>query len=185
MHDIPPLVYFGSSYLTLLNNLQITLARPSLGTPPLKREVDAAFESFKRNLGTMGTYFYCRHGRSPRQRLNIANVDLQPRVFAILSGEYDRKYLATFKDNSIPSSECNCPSKLEILRQITRYKGNDLPGFVSFVTKKIVNANYLDSWSVTEEHVLKIHDHLPKTLSLFISHIADPSAYDVFTHIFE
>ncbi|KAG0259812.1 hypothetical protein BGZ95_004584, partial [Linnemannia exigua] len=120
-------------------------------------------------------------------------------------------YLAAFKKTLIPGSgldpyfvrssllrlyheyrsamwkECNRLSKPEILRHVTRYKGNDLPGFVSFITfKNIVNGHYLDGWrSVTEEHILKMHDHLSKALSMFISHIADASARDVFTHVFE
>ncbi|KAG0367509.1 hypothetical protein BGX24_003198, partial [Mortierella sp. AD032] len=177
--------------------------------PALKREVDAALDTFKRDLDAMGTPI--ADTDEARQRLILANTDLQPRVIAFLSGDYDHKYLAAFKDKSIPISgldshfvrssllkqyhdyraamwkECNRLSKPEILRQVTRYKGNDLPGFVSFITfKNIVNGHYLDGWrSVTEEHILKMHDHLSKALSLFISYVADVSARDVFTHVFE
>ncbi|KAG0362319.1 Spliceosome RNA helicase ddx39b, partial [Mortierella sp. AD032] len=53
-------------------------------------------------------------------------------------------------------------------------------------TIPIVNGHYLDGWrSVTEDRILKMHENLSKALSLFISHIADALARDVFTHVFE
>jgi hypothetical protein len=77
-------------------------------------------------------------------------------------------------------------SKSELTLQVARYKGNDLPGFVSFITfKNIVNGHYLDGWrTVTKEHVRKMHRHLTEALTGFIQHAADPAARDVFIQVF-
>ncbi|KAF9117880.1 hypothetical protein BGW39_001707 [Mortierella sp. 14UC] len=146
-----------------------------------------------------------------RQRLNLANSALQPRINNFLSANYDQEYLAAHKNKLIPNTrldphfvrssllrlyheyrlamfnECNRLSKPDILRYVARYKGNDLPGFVSITTfKNIVNGHYLDGWKcVTNEHVLKMHEHLSKALSDFILYAADASSRDVFIRVFE
>ncbi|KAG0275114.1 hypothetical protein BGZ95_009176 [Linnemannia exigua] len=177
--------------------------------PALKREVDAALDSFKRDLDAMGSPI--ADTDEARQRLNIANTNLQPRVIAFLSGDNDHKYLASFKKTLIPGSgldpyfvrpsllrlyldyrlamrnQCRHLPKPEILLLATRRESHDLPGFVSFTAyKNIINEHYLDAWkTITEEHVLNMHDHLSKALSMFISHIADDPACYVFIHVFE
>ncbi|KAG0199945.1 hypothetical protein BGX28_006873 [Mortierella sp. GBA30] len=177
--------------------------------PALKREVDAALDTFKGGLKAMGTPIVTTD--EARDKLNVATMSLQPQVIGFLNADYDHEYIAAFKKKPIPSSsqdpyfvrsslltlyheyrsamegECNRLSKSEIMRQVARYKGNDLAGFVSFTTfRNIVNGHYLDGWrSITKEHVRKMHKHLSDSLLGFIAHAANPAARDVFTHVFD
>ncbi|KAF8938479.1 P-loop containing nucleoside triphosphate hydrolase protein [Dissophora ornata] len=177
--------------------------------PALKREVDAALDTFKRDLKAMGTPI-ASTGEA-REKLNLATLNMLPRVINFLNADYDHEYIAAFKDKpvlssgpdpyfvrssllrlyheyrSAMSSEYNRLSKPKIVSLVARYKGNDLPGFVSFITfKNIVNGHYLDGWrSVTREHVRVMHKYLSDALSSFIAHTADATARDVFTHVFD
>ncbi|KAF9080697.1 hypothetical protein BGX23_001790 [Mortierella sp. AD031] len=177
--------------------------------PALKREVDAALDSFKRDLKAMGNPIATTD--EARDKLNLATLRLQPQVISFLNADYDHEYIAAFKERPIPSSsqdpyfvrssllglyhdyrsamlsEFNRLSKPKIVLLVARYKGNDLPGFVSFTTfKNIVNGHYLDGWrSVTKEHVRKMHKHLSAALLGFIAQAADATARDVFTHVFD
>ncbi|KAG0349630.1 hypothetical protein BG005_010882 [Podila minutissima] len=177
--------------------------------PALKREVDAALDTFKRDLKEMGAPI--ADTSEAREKLTLATLKLQPRVNGFLNADYDHEYIAAFKKKPIPSdgqdfyfarssllklyneyhsamsSGCNHLSKPEIVLQVARYKGNDLPGFVSFTTfKNIVNGHYLDGWrSLTKEHVRQMHRYLSDALTSYIAHIADAAARDVFTHVFD
>ncbi|KAF9585350.1 hypothetical protein BGW38_002806 [Lunasporangiospora selenospora] len=176
--------------------------------PALKREVDSALDSFKRDLRVMGTPIVCLD--EARTKLYKATLLLQPRVNDFLKADYDYEYVSTFKNKATPSSgldpyfvraslqnlyydyraamtnECNRVSTDDIQRQVSRYKGSDIPGFVSITTfKNIVRGHYLDGWrSVTMDYVFKMHSHLSEALMEFISHVSDGAARDVFTHIF-
>jgi GTPase SAR1 family protein len=176
--------------------------------PAFKREVDAALDSFKKELASMGTPIVDIN--DARERLYVTNTSLQLQIYKFLNASYGQEYLSSHKNILIPSSgldihfvrssllklyqeyniamckECNSLSKSDVLRYIGRYKGNDLPGFVSFTTfTNIINAHYLDGWKrVTSEHILKIHNHLSEALSAFIEYTADISSRDVFTRIF-
>ncbi|KAF9331904.1 hypothetical protein BG006_005245 [Podila minutissima] len=177
--------------------------------PALKREVDAALDTYKRDLKEMGAPI--ADTNEARENLTLATLKLQPRVIGFLNADYDHDYIAAFKKKPIPSdsqdfyfarssllklyseyhsamsSGCNHPSTSEIVLQVARYKGNDLPGFVSFTTfKNIVNGHYLDGWrSLTKEHVRQMHRYLSDALTSYIAHIADATARDVFTHVFD
>ncbi|KAG0024337.1 hypothetical protein BGZ82_010492 [Podila clonocystis] len=177
--------------------------------PALKREVDAALDTFKRDLKAMGAPI--ADTDEAREKLTLATLELQPRVIGFLNADYDHEYIAAFKKKPIPSSGqdlyfarssllklyheyrsamssgCNRLSKPEIVLQVARYKGNDLPGFVSFTTfKNIVNGHYLDGWrSLTKEHVRQMHRYLSDALTSYIAHIANVAARDVFTHVFD
>ncbi|KAF9177250.1 hypothetical protein BGZ51_008804 [Haplosporangium sp. Z 767] len=177
--------------------------------PILKREVDAALDTFKRDLEALGTPIATTD--EARDKLTKATLRLLPQVIGFLNADYDHEYIAAFKEKPIPSSgqdrhfvrssllrlyhgyssamstEGNRLSPPEIVGLVARYKGNDLPGFVSFTTfKNIINGHFLDGWrSITKKHVHKMHRHLSDVLSDFIAHTADAIARDVFTHVFD
>ncbi|KAF8950099.1 hypothetical protein BGZ52_003720 [Haplosporangium bisporale] len=177
--------------------------------PALKREVDAALDSFRSELKSLGTPIASTD--EARENLSLATLDLQPHVIGFLNADYDHKYIAEVKNKPIASSSldlyfvrsslltlyheyrmamgnaCNSWSKTKLVVLVARYKGNDLPGFVSFTTfKNIINGHYLDGWrAVTKEHVRKMHRHLSDALLGFIAHTADAAARDVFTHVFD
>ncbi|KAF9911595.1 hypothetical protein EC991_003059 [Linnemannia zychae] len=177
--------------------------------PAFKREIDVALDKFKRELVSMGTPI--EDTDEARLRLNLANTTLQPQIINFLNANYDQEYLSAFKDKPIDKTgldpyfvrssllrlyreyrlamfnECNRLSRPDILRHVMRYKGNDIPGFVSFTTfKNIINGHYLDGWkAVTNDHVRNMHEHLSKALSGFIDCVADASSRDVFIRVFE
>ncbi|KAF9362003.1 hypothetical protein BGX34_006783 [Mortierella sp. NVP85] len=177
--------------------------------PGLKREIDAALDAYKKDLKGMGTPIATTD--EARERLSDAILDMQPRVISFLNADYDRDYVPAFKNMEIPSSgldpffvrssllrqyheyrlvmekEYNRIPRSKIVLQIARYKGNDLPGFVSFTTfKNIVNGHYLDGWEkITRTHVREMHKHLTEAISGFLSHTADATTRDVFTHVFD
>ncbi|KAG0292198.1 hypothetical protein BGZ96_004432 [Linnemannia gamsii] len=176
--------------------------------PILKREVDAAIDTFKRDLAALGIPI----ANTDEARINLvdATMRLQPQVMAFLNADYNHTYLATFKNKPVDSSgqdpffirssllglykkyRADMSSKdsglpiSEVVRLVARYKGNDLPGFVSFTTfKNIINGHFLDGWrSITKAHVNTMHTHLTEAISSFITHVANPTARDVFTHVF-
>ncbi|KAG0286210.1 hypothetical protein BGZ96_009641 [Linnemannia gamsii] len=176
--------------------------------PILKREVDAAIDAYKRDLVALGTPI--ANTDEARIKLIESTMRLQPQVIAFLNADYDHTYLAMFKNKPIGSSgqdpyfirssllslykkyradmssrDSGVPTT-EIMCLVARYKGNDLPGFVSFNTfKNIVNGHFLDRWrSITKTHVKTMHAHLTEAISSFIAHVANPIARDVFTHVF-
>ncbi|KAF8928845.1 hypothetical protein BGZ47_001406 [Haplosporangium gracile] len=177
--------------------------------PVLKREVDAALDTYKRDLVALGDPIASTD--EARVMLVEATLHLQPQVISFLNAEYDHTYIATFKQKPIPSSGLDpyfVRSSLlrlykeyrlamsnkdagltstEIVGLVARYRGNDLPGFVSFTTfTNIINGHFLDGWrNITEAHVQKLHGHLSDALSDFIAHTANATARDVFTHVFD
>lgn len=177
--------------------------------PALKREIDAALDSFKRDLKSMGTPI--ANTDEARDNLSMATLALQPHVIGFLNADYDHEYIAAFKNKPIASlsedlyfarsslltlyheyhlamgNACNSWSKIKLVVLVARYKGNDLPGFVSFTTfKNIINGHYLDGWrAVTKEHIRKMHRHLSDALLGFIAHTSEAGARDVFTHVFD
>ncbi|KAG0310873.1 hypothetical protein BGZ97_012258 [Linnemannia gamsii] len=177
--------------------------------PVLKREVDAALDNFRRDLSEMGTPIASTD--EAREMLIQATIDLQPEVNSFLSAGYDYTYIAIFKEKPIPrsgldpyfvrsslhrlyneyrvamSNKDSSLSAIEIVDLIARYKGNNLPGFVSFTTfTNIINGHFLAGWkSTTKAHVETMHKHLSDALSNYISHAANGIARDVFTHVFD
>ncbi|KAF9923319.1 hypothetical protein FBU30_006616 [Linnemannia zychae] len=71
-------------------------------------------------------------------------------------------------------------------KQVALYKGNDPPGFVSFVTfKNIYVGHYLPGWkSVTDRHVDRMHTLLSDAIREFIKYTVDGTTCKVFTRIF-
>ncbi|KAF9557558.1 hypothetical protein EC968_007596 [Mortierella alpina] len=188
-----------------LGNLLYDHIRKEL--PCLRREVEAALDVFKRDLKAMGLPIADKV--AAREKLNVATLGLLPQVKDYLNADYDHEYIAAFKNKPITSpsqdpyfvrssllvlyqeyrsamSECNRMPKSDIVSYVARYKGNDLPGFVSFTTfKNIINGHCLDGWrSVTKEYVHLMHKRLSDALLGFIEYTADAAARDVFTHVF-
>ncbi|KAK5822011.1 P-loop containing nucleoside triphosphate hydrolase protein [Linnemannia elongata] len=71
-------------------------------------------------------------------------------------------------------------------KQVARYKGNDPPGFVSFITfRNIYKGHYLPGWKkVTDKYVERMHIHLSEALRNFIKHAADDATSKVFRRVF-
>ncbi|KAF9278496.1 hypothetical protein BGZ88_000524, partial [Linnemannia elongata] len=177
--------------------------------PIVKREVDAAIDMFRRELDALGTPIATTV--VAREKLVESAMRLQPQVVAFLNADYDHNYLATHKNKPISDSGedpyfirssllrlykqyCSdmwnkdtglAPS--QIVGLVARYKANSLPGFVDPVTfKAIINGHFLDTWrTTTKVHVEKMHRQLSDALSDFIAHKANPTARDVFTHVFD
>ncbi|KAH7034447.1 P-loop containing nucleoside triphosphate hydrolase protein [Linnemannia elongata] len=168
--------------------------------PIVKREVDAAIDMFRRELDALA-----------REKLVESAMRLQPQVVAFLNADYDHNYLATHKNKPISNSGedpyvirssllrlykqyCSDMSNKDtglapsqIVGLVARYKANSLPGFVDPVTfKAIINGHFLDTWrTTTKVHVETMHRQLSDALSDYISHKANPTARDVFTHVFD
>lgn len=177
--------------------------------PIVKREVDAAIDMFRRELEALGTPIATT--AVAREKLVESAMRLQPQVVAFLNADYDHNYLATHKirpiSNSGEDSYFIRSSLLRLYKQycsdmsnkdtglapsqivglVARYKANNLPGFVDPVTfKAIINGHFLDTWrATTKVHVETMHRRLSDTLSDFITHKANPTARDVFTHVFD
>ncbi|KAK3811478.1 MAG: P-loop containing nucleoside triphosphate hydrolase protein [Linnemannia elongata] len=177
--------------------------------PIVKREVDAAIDMFKRNLAALGTPIAST--TVAREKLVESAMHLQPQVIAFLNADYDHNYLAAHKNKPISNSGedpyfirssllrlykkyCSEMSSKDaglapstIVGLVARYKGNSLPGFVDPVTfKAIINGHFLDTWrTITKAHVETMHKQLSDALSDFIAHKANPTARDVFTHVFD
>ncbi|KAK3831961.1 MAG: P-loop containing nucleoside triphosphate hydrolase protein [Linnemannia gamsii] len=71
-------------------------------------------------------------------------------------------------------------------KRVARYKGNDPPGFVSFITfRNIYKGHYLPGWkTATNKYVDKMHIHLSEALRNFIKHTADEATGKVFRRVF-
>ncbi|KAF9371038.1 hypothetical protein BGX21_005285, partial [Mortierella sp. AD011] len=67
----------------------------------------------------------------------------------------------------------------EISKLILRYKGNELPGFVSFATFTQIYTETLVSWrKITEAHVTNMHSYLHDSVTEFISQEVNPLLTD-------
>ncbi|KAF8932528.1 hypothetical protein BGZ47_011344 [Haplosporangium gracile] len=74
--------------------------------------------------------------------------------------------------------------KDKICDLVLRYKGNELPGFISFTTFTKIYMETLVRWSdITKAHVFSIHQFLYKAIKRFITFSADPLIRD--TLLFE
>ncbi|KAF9333630.1 hypothetical protein BG006_003367 [Podila minutissima] len=71
-------------------------------------------------------------------------------------------------------------------KQVALYKGNDPPGFVSFVTfRNIYKGHYLPGWKkVTDKYVERMHIHLSEALRDFIKYAADGATSKIFSRVF-
>ncbi|KAG0014349.1 hypothetical protein BGZ80_010491 [Entomortierella chlamydospora] len=71
-------------------------------------------------------------------------------------------------------------------KQVALYKGNDPPGFVSFVTfRNIYKGHYLPGWRrVTDQYVERMHIHVSEALRYFIKYAADDATGKVFSRVF-
>ncbi|KAF9538517.1 hypothetical protein EC957_006691 [Mortierella hygrophila] len=177
--------------------------------PVVKREVDAAIDTLKMELDALGTPIATT--AVAREKLVESAMLLQPQVVAFLNADYDHNYLAAHKNRPVSNSGedpyfirssllrlykkyCSEMSskdagltRAQIVSLVARYKGNSLPGFVDPVAfKAIINGHFLDTWrSTTQTHVVAMHKQLSDALSEFIAHKANPTARDVFTHVFD
>ncbi|KAF9335839.1 hypothetical protein BGZ91_010307 [Linnemannia elongata] len=154
--------------------------------PIVKREVDAAIDMFRRELDALGTPIATTV--VAREKLVESAMRLQPQVVAFLNADYDHNYLATHKNRPISNSgEDPYFIRSSLLRLYKQYCSDILPGFVDPVTfKAIINGHFLDTWrTTTKVHVEKMHRQLSDALSDFIAHKANPTARDVFTHVFD
>ncbi|KAF9911594.1 hypothetical protein EC991_003058 [Linnemannia zychae] len=177
--------------------------------PILKKEIYAAIETFKLDLYAIGTPIVGIN--NARQKLNLASFKLKMQMVRFLDVNRGFEPLAALKHKAPSSSnqsafgvelslrklyleyhtamwnECSHLSKSRIMHLAASSKENNLSAFVSLSTfRNIVNSHYLQDWkNVTEEHVLKIHEHLSKALSDLISQATDPVSRDVFIRVFE
>ncbi|ORZ24856.1 P-loop containing nucleoside triphosphate hydrolase protein [Lobosporangium transversale] len=78
-------------------------------------------------------------------------------------------------------------SKDKIRDLLVRYRGNELPGFVTFTTfMQIYMETTLVHWrNVTKEHISNMHAHLYEAVAAFISFSADPLLKDLLLIEFE
>ncbi|KAG0079124.1 hypothetical protein BGZ92_001176 [Podila epicladia] len=69
---------------------------------------------------------------------------------------------------------------------VLRYKGNELPGFISFTTFTKIYMETLFRWrNITTEHVFTMHQFLYKAISRFITFSTDPLHKDTFLFEFD
>ncbi|KAF9579100.1 hypothetical protein BGW38_004789 [Lunasporangiospora selenospora] len=76
--------------------------------------------------------------------------------------------------------------KDKIKKLVLRYKGNELPGFISFNTFTQIYSETLVQWkSITKEHVSSIHYQLHKAITEVISSTTDPRLSDLLLSEFD
>ncbi|KAF9123778.1 hypothetical protein BG015_005254 [Linnemannia schmuckeri] len=76
--------------------------------------------------------------------------------------------------------------KDKICDLVLRYKGNELPGFISFNTFTKIYMETLLRWiDITKAHVFNIHQFLYKAISRFITFSADPLIKDALLFEFD
>ncbi|KAF9114708.1 hypothetical protein BGX27_010100 [Mortierella sp. AM989] len=73
----------------------------------------------------------------------------------------------------------------EINNLVQRYKGNELPGFISFTTFTQIYKETLDCWhDMTKAHIESMHQYLCEGITNFIEFDADPALKDIFLQEF-
>ncbi|KAF9423948.1 hypothetical protein BGZ76_003592 [Entomortierella beljakovae] len=74
----------------------------------------------------------------------------------------------------------------KITELVLRYKGNELPGFISFTTFTQIYMETLVKWhDITKAHVNNMHVYLYKAITKYITFTADPLLKDTFLLEFE
>ncbi|KAF9584710.1 hypothetical protein BGW38_005473 [Lunasporangiospora selenospora] len=152
--------------------------------PEFKREIGAVVREFKVELEAMGAPIFTYD--DAHVKLSQASMILQPQVDAFLRADCDYHYFAKIKDIPISESEldplvvyaslqkhysdyrsammreCNPLTLEETQRLLSRYKANNLPGFVPFTTfKDVIKGHYLPGLEIiTKENVFKMYKHL-------------------------
>ncbi|KAF9579216.1 hypothetical protein BGW38_004614, partial [Lunasporangiospora selenospora] len=86
---------------------------------------------------------------------------------------YEKYNKAMYKDQNIITKD-------KIRELILRYKGNELPGFVSFNTFTQIYSETLIQWeAITREHISDIHGYLHKAICGLITTTMDPLISDL------
>ncbi|KAF9108678.1 hypothetical protein BGX27_008262 [Mortierella sp. AM989] len=70
--------------------------------------------------------------------------------------------------------------KDKITELVLRYKGNELPGFISFTIFTQTYMETLFQWTkITESHIANMHQFLYKAITSFIASVVDPPIKDI------
>ncbi|GJJ68428.1 hypothetical protein EMPS_00774 [Entomortierella parvispora] len=90
-----------------------------------------------------------------------------------LHRRYENFSSALSKDKYILPSD-------KIAELVLRYKGNELPGFISFTTFTQIYIQTLDHWhEITKVHVRSMHTYFFSAVSSYIAHTSDPLLKDI------
>ncbi|KAF9948575.1 hypothetical protein BGZ72_009517, partial [Mortierella alpina] len=88
--------------------------------------------------------------------------------------------------NQVMARDKHMLPKDKISKLVLRYKGNELPGFVSFATFTQIYMETLASWhDITKAHVSNIQLYLYEAITSFIAFAVDPLLKDTFTLEFD
>ncbi|KAF9917235.1 hypothetical protein BX616_001617 [Lobosporangium transversale] len=81
--------------------------------------------------------------------------------------------------NAVMNKDKYILEKDKISELVLRYKGKELPGFISFTTFTQIYMETLVRWSdMTKVHIANMHQYLYKAISRFIAFTADPLIKD-------
>ncbi|KAF9968826.1 hypothetical protein BGZ73_009125, partial [Actinomortierella ambigua] len=180
--------------------------------PLLKQEVIKKTDEFRRELDGMGIQI--ASSRDARVKFADITMQLQPTLSGILMGAYSQEYMNRFgneADNNLHEDKQNLRfirSSLQRLYQdyntamtdqhlqnldtndivlmVARFRGKELPGFVSFnVFTKLFSSTLVTWKALTKEHITKMHLFLCEAVKAFLVYaIGHQSVREVFLDTF-
>ncbi|KAG0017329.1 hypothetical protein BGZ81_010791 [Podila clonocystis] len=182
--------------------------------PVLKREVVSKIDELRRELEGMGVQIANSH--EARVKFADLTMQLQSSLSGILVGAYSQEYMDKFKDGAndgdefqqkqeslrfIRSSlrkhyqdynsamiEHNCQelNTCDVVAMVTRFQGNELPGFVPFTVFTKLFSGTLATWkTLTKEHITKMHHYLCDAIKTFLIYaIVHQPVREVFLNTF-
>ncbi|KAG0224030.1 hypothetical protein BGW42_005400 [Actinomortierella wolfii] len=180
--------------------------------PLVKKEIITHIDNVQRELLAMGTQILDTRGA--RVAYTVIATKLKESLDSLFSGKYAPEYISEFKDNesiidigaetpvgirfirstlhrmydeydTSMTDNTNIPSVQEISALALRYKGDELPGFLSFGIFRQIFSETLSSWkSTTVSHIDRICHYLQVAITSYIEHavesIVQPVVLDVF-----
>ncbi|KAF9304441.1 hypothetical protein BGZ74_001523 [Mortierella antarctica] len=167
--------------------------------PLLKREVISKTDELRRELNGMGVQIANSH--EARSKFAELMMQLQSSLCGTLVGTYSQEYIDQFKDEAdgvddgqqqqeslrfirssllklyqdynLAMAEHNCQNLQtnDIVAMVTRFKGNELPGFVPFTVFTKLFSGTLATWkTLTKEHITRMQQYLCEAIKAFLAY---------------
>ncbi|KAF9902025.1 hypothetical protein EC991_005408 [Linnemannia zychae] len=181
--------------------------------PLLKSEVVSKSNELRQELDSMGIQVSNSH--EARLRFSELTMQLQSSLSGVLVGTYTQEYMEKFKDEVSSGDDGQQKNNIrfirsslerlyqkyssamdedslqemntsDILETVTRFKGNELPGFVPFTVFTNMFRSTHTAWkTLTKTHITKMHQYLFKAIKVFLIYAVDSRpAREVFQDIF-
>ncbi|KAG0249685.1 hypothetical protein DFQ27_009848 [Actinomortierella ambigua] len=167
--------------------------------PLLKREVINKTEELRQELSGMGHAIASTH--DARAKFSELTMKLQSSLSANLVGAYSQEYMIQFKDEAdefvdglktqkslrfirsslqklyqeynAAMSKYNCEDleTCDIVATVGRFKGNELPGFVSFsIFRKLFGGTHSTWKAITKEHITNMQLYMCEAIKAYLVH---------------